>query len=109
MSKEPLKVGDKIRVYGSDRYSASATITRIIQKIDSNEIIITSAGECVHPKQCRRLIKKERKQWRGGWNFAGNTHPRNIVFIPDGVVPTKAVSESELLIGVTLVEKRKPK
>ncbi len=72
--REPLKAGDRVRVYGpvADRkhnhtavsHDFVGTVKNATQAPDF--LIVTSdydSGEkFCHPKQCRRLIKKERRR-----------------------------------------------
>lgn len=80
-----FKVGDKIRIYGFDKDDAGQVLTRVIDSYhpDNNGLLMTDAGEYVHPKQCRRLKpkRKAREVWvlfhesgREMWDSAPNAN-----------------------------------
>lgn len=57
--KTPLKVGDRVAVYdGVLKYC------RTIEAIaPSGAVRISGSTAWFHPKQCRRLVKKKRREW----------------------------------------------
>lgn len=57
-----FKVGDTIHVYGFSADDAAQVLKRQIGQICDDGLIRTDAYELVHPKQCRKLIKKERRR-----------------------------------------------
>jgi hypothetical protein len=61
-----IKVGDKVRVYGFCPNDASRIMTRTIVQTNVGRfgvLLETDTGEWVHPKQCRRLVRKKRREW----------------------------------------------
>lgn len=68
-----LEVGDRVRVYGREwdpRNLKPAIFKAVIQQIkDRDSVIVLRAEETgntnytVHPKQVRRLVKKQRREW----------------------------------------------
>ena len=78
-----LKVGDRIRVYGFDSDDAGISFTRHVDELRDDGLIKTDAGEFVHPKQCRRLVKKKHTEWTGSWVEARYVESEARVFIPD--------------------------
>ncbi len=58
-----FKPGDRIHVYGFDSEDASKVLTRKVVSIGLNGLLETDAGEYVHPRQCRKLVKKPRREW----------------------------------------------
>ncbi len=67
MSKE-FKVGDLVKVYGHKAFDWEATTATVIERgvdVDIQRDLIMVRGErglrvLVHPKQCRKLVKKKR-------------------------------------------------
>lgn len=79
--KEPFKVGDRVRVYGSvvvQTYSGDSQEIKplvcnlaTVQEVWSRELMLHQENSAfrifAHPKQCRRLVKKKRRRlWLGG-------------------------------------------
>lgn len=71
MTKEPLKVGDRVAVYGwlgNERGFASGEIGDVTHasleevKVELDDIV-NDDPYVLHPKQCRRLKKKARREW----------------------------------------------
>jgi|SRR5271157_2534169 len=56
-----FKVGDRIRIYGFDSDDATLVLARTVVSVSPN-LIETDGGEFCHPKQCRRLVKKQRRR-----------------------------------------------
>lgn len=56
-----VKVGDKIRIYGLDKDSPETMFDRYVSMLHTDGIIVTNKAEHVHPKQCRKLVKKNRR------------------------------------------------
>jgi hypothetical protein len=57
-----FKEGDRIRVYGFDTEDAGRVFTRKVAKVlDDSFLLLTDGGEYVNPKQCRKLVKRERQ------------------------------------------------
>ncbi len=63
MSKEPLKVGDRVRVYGADTQSMVAVgVVEFVTLHGCPMVRLSSTfARSFHPKQCRRLKKRERR------------------------------------------------
>ena len=82
-----FKVGDRVAIFGyhgsrlgsgnADFY-ARGTRATVVQVCNDSEIIVKSGRSEfeIHPKQCRRLVKKERRRmwldFDGGRNTIGN-------------------------------------
>lgn len=58
-----IEVNDRVAVYGFDRDYAEKVLKRKILRIGASGLLETDAGEFVHPKQCRRLKKKVRREF----------------------------------------------
>lgn len=96
--KREFKVGDRVRVYGA-RYNGTvepfvATIEHIYQngsiKVSSDNIMYCE----IHPKQCRHLVKKERRRiW--------------VKFHPQGQIYTVECSEPQEEGWIEFVEVRR--
>jgi len=56
-------IGDRIRVYGLDLGDVIRPADRSIVNITSNGLYLTDSEEVVNPKQCRKLIKKVRREF----------------------------------------------
>jgi len=65
--REPLKKGDRVAVYANGR-----RITGVVDRLGKGSFfgqVYVSAdsgveyGEWAHPSQCRRLVKKKRREW----------------------------------------------
>lgn len=56
-NKMGLKVGDRVAVYNDNQRKTSN-----IKSILGDGSILLEAGWCAHPKQCRRLVRKERRR-----------------------------------------------
>lgn len=56
-----LKPGDRIRVYGHGP-DLTHVFDRTIVSINDEGYIETDGGENCHPKQCRKLVRKERRR-----------------------------------------------
>ncbi len=86
--REPLKVGDRVRVYGHVARNGKPLVGHIHEKpVDVSEkfrgdnyVLIydeeyPDSGYYAHPKQCRRLVKKERRRvWVERGSFRGDTY-----------------------------------
>lgn len=66
-----LKPGDRVRVYGTgfrngEAFGTSASVHNgIVRNIHGVFISVTLSSRdwiCVHPKQCRKLVRKERRR-----------------------------------------------
>lgn len=73
-----FKVGDRVRIYGFHIDDAGHVMDRTIDEVCDNGLLGTDGGEYVHPKQCRRLVKRERRRvwvnvYGGGMNYVA--HP----------------------------------
>lgn len=63
--KEPLKVGDRVRVFDSefDHWGIITTITDRDPNTGRYRIEVRDRIYWVHSKQCRRLKPKKRREW----------------------------------------------
>lgn len=92
-----FKVGDRIRVYGFNSKDGPIACDRKIEDLEGDGLIRTEYDEYVHPKQCRKLVKRKRREcwvvytscdtvdpWRTAWataeaaalNLPEAKHPR---------------------------------
>lgn len=55
-----FKVGDRVSIYGFHAQDAGIVLKRSIAEMGTDGLLLTDAGEYVHPNQCRRLVKKKR-------------------------------------------------
>ena len=101
MSKKPLEVGEKVRVYGFDddggiwdglkaKVTEPATrlgIVRVveIQKFDAKH---PPGNGLVHARQCRRIKRRERREWiiTGQKHFGWETTIAKGPLLPPGEV-----------------------
>lgn len=70
--KQPFKVGDRVAVYGFGNigpgktpYYLRGSRGIVVEVLDYDELDV-AVGEFtynVHPKQCRRLVKRERREY----------------------------------------------
>jgi hypothetical protein len=84
-TKRPLEVGDRVRVYGHRGFDWKPTAARVVGFIDDDTagMVVRVQSErypaaYVHPKQCRRLVKKPRRRCvlvyeRGAMRISGYT------------------------------------
>lgn len=65
--RRPLAVGDRVRIYGHRFFCDGEVVTVMSGEGVGPEIqVADAAGSCkgwAHPKQCRRLVKKQRREW----------------------------------------------
>jgi hypothetical protein len=67
--KSPFQVGDRVRVYGIvvRMFGAGEAIKKVatVTSVDDELLILDDGGDAfyAHPKQCRRLVKKERRRY----------------------------------------------
>ena len=61
--------GDRVRVYGFDAEDAINVLTRTVVSIKPSGLIETDGGEYVHPRQCRRIVKRKSMEKRRGWTL----------------------------------------
>lgn len=63
MSREPLKSGDRVAVYGaSGRYTARIVCLTGDGFVNLIDMPRQERGRLVHLKQCRRLVKRKRRE-----------------------------------------------
>ncbi len=84
--RRELKPGDRVAVYVSERVvgtvigPSQSNPGALVVRPDREDMRLPS----VHPKQCRRLVKRERQEWSGRWRklyLAGDA--RIMAFVPD--------------------------
>lgn len=65
-AKRKLEVGDRVRAYGRqwDQGVGFIDIVGTISAFVAGEALVNTGDRviCCHPKQCRRLVKKERRR-----------------------------------------------
>jgi hypothetical protein len=57
-----FKAGDRIRIYGFDPEDAAKSFVRCVDEVNEEGLIITDGGEWAHPKQCRKIVKHEKRR-----------------------------------------------
>ena len=94
-SRTPLAVGDRVRVYGcgipSSSWEHPATITELVHPNQLQAEFDDGSSMPVHPKQCRRRVKRERRRRRRrriwlnagvDWSSGVKVHPTKPIDSP---------------------------
>lgn len=84
--KHELKPGTRVAVYAGERVVGTVTgfhegdPNRIWVRPDRGNLGLPP----VHPKQCRRLVKREHREWSGKWMRIDNKDGTDfLAFVPD--------------------------
>ena len=81
-----FEVGQRVAVYAGTRIKGTvASLDKDLGvEVKYDEPIDTYSSGYYHPKQCRLLRNKERKEWTGVWTRADKIFSSVIVFVPNG-------------------------
>lgn len=58
-----FQTGDRIAIYGLHSTDPTFVFKATVDRMISSRVLVTEGGHTVHVKQCRHLVKKERRRY----------------------------------------------